>query len=353
MPASESFLPDLCSVQTAFVLVLTSLVLALVLTLADFSPELGFWPDLGLRAFFIVWIALPSAVLLCGLRGRLARLGPAREGLAAFALVQCVALAVVAASRSGFLVYQNEFPWSREAWVFGLRILAASSLVTAAWLRYQYMQSRWRLQSRAELSARLDALQARMQPHFLFNSLNAIAGLVRVDPATAEELVLDMADVLRAVLRKNAPLVPLSEEIDLVRRYLRIEQQRLRERLVVDWDVAEAQGHALIPPLSLQPLVENAIRHGIEKLAEGGRVGISARRRRKGLVLTVTNTLPEAEANRPLPGNREAVANLRARLEACFEDRAQLFVSHADGCYQARIVMPFRTQAHENPDRRR
>jgi two-component system sensor histidine kinase AlgZ len=351
MNPSESFLPDFCSLQTTFVLVVSSLLLAFVLTLADFSPDYGFWSDLGLRAFFIIWIVLLSGAVLCRLRSRLARLGPVRSGIATFAVVQGVAVAVAAVARSGLAGIDLGLPAVRDSAGFGLRVLAASSLVTAAWLRYQYVQSRWRLQSRAEVSARLDALQARMQPHFLFNSLNAIAGLVRQDPAKAEELVLDMADVLRAILRKDAKLVPLVEEIELTRQYLRIEQQRLGERLTVAWNLEQAPTDALIPPLCLQPLVENALRHGIEKLAEGGRVAISGRLTRKGLVLTVGNTLPEAESRLARPGNREAVDNLRARLEACFQDRARLYTSVVDGCYLARIVMPYQVRSHESSDR--
>lgn len=349
MNPTESFLPDFCSLPTAFLLVVSSLLLAFVLTLADFKPEYGFWSDLGQRAFFIIWIVLPGGAILCALRKRLSGLTPGRVGLAAFAVVQGVALAVAAVVQSGALGYG--LPARQEPAEFMLRVLAVSSLVTAAWLRYQYAQSRWRMQSRAELSARLEALQARMQPHFLFNSLNTVAGLIREDPARAEELVLDLADVFRAVLKKEAKLVPLAEEIGLTRQYLHIEQQRLGERLAVSWDLEQAPLDALLPPLSLQPLVENAIRHGIEKLAEGGRVAVSGRLTRKGLVLTVSNTLPEAESRLARPGNREAVANLRARLEACFQDRARLYTSLADGCYQARIVMPYQVRPHEDSAR--
>ena len=351
MTSPDSILPDFCSVQTTLVLLLTSLALALVLTLADFSPEYGFWADLGLRALFIVWVALPGAALLCLLRGRLARLGPAWSGLVTFAVIQVVALTAALTVRGWFSESDFGLPFSRDSLMFALRVVATSSLVTAAWLRYQYVQSRWRMQSRAEALARYDALQARMQPHFLFNSLNAIAGLVRDDPARAEELVLDMADVLRAILRGHARQVPLAEEIALTRQYLRIEQQRLGDRLEVVWDVAGAPPDALIPPLSLQPLVENALRHGIERLERGGRIGITARRLRKDVVLTVTNTLPDAGARLGPAGNGEAVANLRARLEACFGARARLYVSLADGRYQARIAMPYERSARENPDR--
>lgn len=351
MKPSESFLPDFCSLPTAFVLVIASLLLAFVLTLADFSPDYDFWTDLGLRGFFIVWIILLSGAVLCGFRSRLVRLDAAWGGIAAFGVVQAVTMLVAAFTQSGFARFGYDMPSGQNPAIFYLRILAVSSLITAAWLRYLYVQSRWRLQIKAEGLARLDALQARMQPHFLFNSLNTVASLIAKDPATAEELLLDFAEVFRAILKKEAKLVPLAEEIGLTRQYLNIEQQRLGSRLEITWDMETAPRDALIPPLSLQPLAENAIRHGIERSLSGGKIDLSGRLTRQSLVLTVSNTLPDTEIRRSRPGAREAMANLRARLDACFPDQARLYTSLADGRYQTRIVIPYVTHGHENTDR--
>jgi two-component system sensor histidine kinase AlgZ len=350
MKPPESFLPNFCSLPNAFMLVLSSLLLAFVLTLADFSPGHGFWSDLGLRSFFIIWVALPSGAVLCGLQSRLARFGAVGGGIAVFCVVQTVTMTVAVVAQTCLAGIGYGLPGAESAALANLRILAVSSLVTAAWLRYQYIQACLRLQSRAEVSARLDALQARMQPHFLFNTLNTIAGLIRESPAAAEELLLDMAEVLRAILKKDDRMVPLSEEVGLTRQYLHIEQQRLGERLNVAWDLERVPQDALIPPLSLQPLVENAIRHGIDTSPEGGRVGISGRFTRKGLVLTVSNTVPEAAARRARPGARQALSNLRARLDACFHGRGRLYMSMADGRYQARIVIPYLAHGHESTD---
>jgi two-component system sensor histidine kinase AlgZ len=351
MKPSESFLPDFCSLPTAFVLVMASLLLAFVLTLADFSSDYDFWTDLGLRGFFIVWIVLLSGAVLCGFRKRLAQIDALWSGLAAFGVVQAVTLLIAAFTQSGFAHLGYDLPSGQAPALFYLRILAVSSLITAAWLHYLYVQSRWRLQIKAEGLARLDALQARMQPHFLFNSLNTVASLIAKDPAAAEELLLDFAEVFRAILKKDAKLVSLAEEIGLARQYLNIEQQRLGSRLDIIWDVDEAPRDALIPPLSLQPLAENAIRHGIERSLSGGKVEIRGRLTRQGLVLTVSNTLPDTDIQRSRPGAREAMANLRARLDACFPDQARLYTSLADGRYQTRIVIPYVTHRHENTDR--
>ncbi len=351
MKPTESFLPNFCSLTTAFVLVMASLLLAFVLTLADFSPDYDFFTDLGLRAFFIAWIALLSGAILCGLRRRLAGLGAIRGGVAAFATVQAVALSVAALAQGGLARLGYGLPSGQDAAGFYARILAISALVTLAWLRYQYVQSRWHWQIRAETLARLDALQARMQPHFLFNSLNTVASLISKDPATAEEVLLDFAEVFRAILKKGSKLVPLDEEIALTRQYLSIERHRLGSRLEIAWNLEQAPGDALIPPLSLQPLVENAIRHGIEPALGGGRLEIHGRLARDRLVLSIRNTLPEEDACLSRPGNREAVANLRARLEGCFPERARLYTSLADGHYQVRLVIPYLARDHESPHR--
>lgn len=344
MKSSESFLPDFCSLETAFVLILSSLLLAFVLTLADFSPVYGFWSDFGLRAFFIIWIVLSSGVVLCAVRNRLLRLAPVRAGIATFWVVQTVALLVIAVVQGYFAQLGYGRPPQSDFVSFSLRVLAVSSVVTIAWLRYQYVQSCWQMQSRAEVLARLDALQARMHPHFLFNSLNTVAALIRENPPMAEELLLDIAEVFRAILRKDAQLVPLADEVSLARQYLRIEHQRLGQRLHVAWDLMGVPEDALIPPLSLQPLLENAIRHGIEISPEGGVVEIGGRIDRKSITLTIHNPLPKHTGPNPRAGNRQAVVNLRARLEACFGDRGRLDIRRADGRYQARITIPYLTE---------
>jgi len=351
--AAESFLPDFCSLSTALTLVISSELLAFVLTLADSSSDYGFWSDLGLRSLFIVWIALTSGAVLCGARPWLIRLGAMGSGVAAFSVIQAATLLMAWLAREGPFNPAPAASFASLGSVYYLKILGVSGLVTAAWLRYHYIQAQWRLQIRAEGEARLDALQARMRPHFLFNSFNTIASLARKDPIMAEELLLDLAELFRAVLKKEAKWVTLKDEVSLTCQYLNIERQRLGERLGVDWRLNDAPEDALIPPLSLQPLVENAIYYGIEPSQDGGNVEIAGQLTKRRLVITVKNTLPETGAQRSRQGSRQALANLRARLEACFPGEAQLFTSMADNCYQVRIVFPYLPKGHENPDRRR
>jgi two-component system sensor histidine kinase AlgZ len=348
----ESFLPDFCSLSTALTLVVSSELLAFVLTLADSSPEYGFWSDLGLRSLFIVWIALSSGFLLCGIRPWLFRLDALWSGIATFSVIQAATLLMTWLARAGPLNPGPAVSFENFDGVEYLKILGVSGLVTAAWLRYLYIQSRWRQQIRAEGEARLDALQARMRPHFLFNSLNTIASLTRNDPKMAEELLLDLAELFRAVLRKEAKWVTLKDEVGLTCQYLNIERQRLGERLRVTWLLKNTPEDALIPPLSIQPLVENAIYHGVEPSQSGGAIEIGGQLTKHQLVLTVKNTLPQADARRSRRGTRVALANLRARLEACFPGEARLLTSVVDNCYQVRMVFPYRPKHHENPDRR-
>ncbi|MGX2039421.1 sensor histidine kinase [Methylocaldum sp. MU1018] len=351
--AVDSFLPDFCSLSTALTLIASAELLAFVLTLADASSDYGFWSDLGLRSLFIAWIALTSGVVLCGIRPQLDRLDALWSGVATFSVIQATTLLIAWLAHEGLPDPAYSPSPENADGIHYLKILGVSGLVTAAWLRYLYVQSRWRLQIRAEGEARLDALQARMRPHFLFNSLNTIASLTRNDPKMAEELLLDLAELFRAVLKKEAKWVTLKDEVDLTRQYLNIERQRLGERLRIGWHLQGMPKDALIPPLSIQPLVENAIYHGIEPSQDGGDIEIGGRLTKRRLIVTVKNTLPEADALRSRQGTRVALANLRARLETCFPGEARLLTSVVDNCYQVRIVFPYLPKSHENPDRRR
>lgn len=351
--AADSFLPDFCSLQTALTLVVSSESLAFVLTLADSSPDYGFWSDLGLRSLFIIWIMLSSGVILCGIRPWLVRLDAVWGGIATFSVIQAATLLMTWLAHDGPLNPGHAVSFAHLDGIHYLKILGVSGLVTAAWLRYLYIQSRWHQQIRAEGEARLDALQARMRPHFLFNSLNTIASLTRNNPKMAEELLLDLAELFRAVLRKEAKWVKLKDEVGLTCQYLNIERQRLGERLRVDWRLRGAPEDALVPPLSIQPLVENAIYHGIEPSQAGGKITIDGQLTKRHLVLTVKNTLPEMDTRRSRRGTQLALANLRARLEACFPGEARLLTSVVDNCYQVRMIFPCLRKHYENPDRRR
>lgn len=193
----------------------------------------------------------------------------------------------------------------------------------------------------------LTALQARIQPHFLFNSMNTIASLIAVNPDQAEEAVLDLSELFRASLRTVDQLIPLNQELDLCQRYLAIEALRLGDRLTLEWAIEPGLEAQAIPPLSLQPLVENAIYHGIQPRPDGGTVRIEAQSRGDFVYLMVQNPIPD-QNDRQHEGNRMALANIRLRLQALFGAPAVLKQSHHNDIYTVTLRLP-RQSANSQP----
>ena len=189
--------------------------------------------------------------------------------------------------------------------------------------------------------ARLLALTARIRPHFLFNSLNGVLGILRSDPRRAEAALEELADLFRALMRENRDLVPLADEVALCERYLALEHLRLGPRLSVRWDCAPDVGTAQVPPLFLQPLVENAVYHGIEPGAGPGEVAIAIRRHGPELRIEIVNPLQGGHSHPG--GNRMAVDNIRERLMLFFDLEAGLETEQADGLHRVRIRLPYRT----------
>lgn len=323
MRGETGFLPNFCGARAVFLLMLAAELLALALALA--RGEYGdFWIDLALISLFVQWTALMIAAVLCLLRRILARLAAPQAAALSFVLALAVTLTVSLA----VMALGESTGWSLvskgRAHSFLLRNNAIAAIVALIALRYFYVQHQWRLNVAAEARAREQALTARIRPHFLFNSLNTIASLAHDRPQDAEAAVLDLADLFRAALH-GRERIPLSEEIDLARGYLRIEGLRLGPRLSVDWRITEdVPMDAPVPALIIQPLVENAVRHGIEPRTDGGTVGVSISRNDDWLSIAVSNPLPPAGAA-VAEGNRMAQDNIRQRLmlagggSDCFE----------------------------------
>lgn len=202
-----------------------------------------------------------------------------------------------------------------------------------------YFNLRARALSPAVTEARLQALQARIRPHFLFNSLNAVLSLVRSDPRRAERALENMADLFRALMANADHLVPLEDEVALTRAYLELEQLRLGHRLQVVWYIDKMPGDALIPPLVIQPLVENAVYHGIEPQPDGGKISLNIYCSADKVHIIVRNPL-STEASRH-KGNRIALANIRERLLLHFDLDAQLKLEPMGAVYQVNIVIPY------------
>ena len=282
------------------------------------------------RVAFLSGAALPGTlawlIVACSLKTLLARL-PARGqhafgmGLGAIAGAFGCALAAL-----GQLV-PGPAPWLASA-VTGA--LLAAALVLALVLRA-------RGRTPADTAARLAELQARIRPHFLFNTLNSAVALVREDPARAEAILEDLGDLFRHALAERGEAVTLADEIGLARRYLAIEQVRFGDRLQVEWALDPRADAARVPPLVLQPLVENAVKHGVEPSPGGAQVRISTQRRGSTVVVKVTNTVPAGQGR---GGNGVAQANVRDRLRLLHDVQAQFQTALKDGVYQVRMEVP-------------
>jgi two-component system sensor histidine kinase AlgZ len=187
--------------------------------------------------------------------------------------------------------------------------------------------------------ARLQALQARIRPHFLFNCINTVLSMVRADPRRAETALEDMSDLFRMAMAHDDELVPLKHEAELARRYLGLEQLRLGERLRVNWHMGELPADAMVPPLILQPLLENAVYHGIEPLAEGGEIDIRLELKGSDIRLEIRN--PRSEPVKRHVGNKLALNNIRERLNLLFDIEAQYTVESGQDYYRVKITMPY------------
>ncbi|EKF75461.1 two-component system sensor protein, alginate biosynthesis [Alcanivorax hongdengensis A-11-3] len=336
----DSFLPDLCSTRAVLVVVVVAELMALVVCLVATYYRAFSLQQLATTSLFVQWVGLTSAALVCQLRPRLDRLPQAWAACAVVVLVviDTLLFSVLARLILGWVFNDvgEIYPlWDQDILVNGLIAAIIAGLV----MRYFYVQEQLRQKGQAELQARIQALQSRIRPHFLFNSMNIIASLIAVDPDAAEQVVEDLSVLFRASLKNSGNEVTLAEELELCRRYIHIEQLRMGDRLQVDWQVEVDAENVLIPLLTLQPLLENAIYHGIQPLAAGGLVVIRACAEDGMLSLTVRNPKPEV-GGQSHNGNRMALENIQHRLEALYGDRVVVDSRPAKEQYEIEIRYP-------------
>ncbi len=349
-PLTDSFLPDFCGTRMVFVVVIAAELLAVTLCLARLPAAENPWLGLALYSLFIQWCALGCTAVLCLGRARLNRLND--KSAAGLAYLLCL-LTCYLISEITWLIFQRWLGFtgifSSTHGMFLAQSMGISAITTALGLRYFYVQHQLRLRIRSEGEARYQALQSRIRPHFLFNCMNTIASLIRRDPRKAEQAVEDLADLFRAALEDGRQYCTLREEVDLCKRYLNIEQQRLGNRLAVSWDIAALPDDLTLPALCLQPLVENAIHHGIENLPTGGTITIRGERRTLYASIIVENPLP-ANGSAPASGHRLAQDNIRQRLASLHDLSDPLKVSAEHGRYRVTLTIPY---DHEDTDSRR
>jgi two-component system sensor histidine kinase AlgZ len=346
-PVPSSFLPDFCGSRMVFVVVLLAELLAVVLTLA--SPD-GFGPplvSLSVNSLLVQCVCLVCVGALCLLQSRVRDLPDMSAAVLSYLTTLVISGVMIEVSWQAFPIFWRGIdPLVSDHFGFLVRGLGVSAIAWALALRYFYVRHQWRRRIESEADARFQALQSRIRPHFLFNCMNTIASLTRGTPRLAEEAVEDLADLFRASLADARQAGSLAEELDLCRRYLRIEKHRLGDRLAVEWLGIDAAGDLRLPALTLQPLLENAIYHGIEPLPGGGTIRIECSREGDTVRIVISN--PRSSKNDAHAGNRLAQENVAQRLEAFFGRAGLIEVAESRDAYRVTVILP---GTHENPDR--
>ena len=341
---AQAYLPDFCAATTVFVVVLIAELIAILLTLAAHRPQGLFLVELARVSLFVQWLALLSCGVMCMFRSRLESAGSTRAFVLSFLMLELVCLVLAEVSYQLSQAFPYFVAINDTHLQFIVRTFAISSIVIALAMRYLYVSSEWRRSIVLEAQARISALQALIRPHFLFNSMNTIASLTRTDPRQAEEAVEDLSDLLRANLGSSGDRTSLKEELEVAAIYQRIEKLRLGDRLSVRWDVSDLPMRAQIPSLTIQPLLENAIYHGIELLPDGGEVHVAGKREDRFLEITISNPLAVGE-KRSKAGNQMALANIRQRFELAYGTRATVDVMADDSSYAVRLRFPHEAHA--------
>ncbi len=330
-------LPNFCHLGTSLRVIVAVETGALFAAIADATTLLDGLARFSERSALIQPALLLTLLALCLVSPIVRKLGhPA--GILAI-VVPGIVVPTLSAGVIGNLLPGANLPTIAQTLIFSAFIAAILA---------GYFHLRGKALSPAVTEARLQALQARIRPHFLFNSLNAVLSLVRTDPRRAEHALEDLSELFRALMRENRDLVPLQDEIDLTKAYLGLEQLRLGDRLSVDWHIDKMPSDALIPPLVIQPLVENAVYHGIEPQREPGQISLNIYRSGDTVHIVIRN--PYAESGSHHAGNKLALGNIRERLALHFDLDATLKSELMGAVYQVHISLPFtRAPKHRNP----
>ncbi len=328
----SNLLPNFRNLGTVLRIVLLVNAIALFVELTQATSIAGLLQQLLYGSALLQPALLTSLLVLYALNQLFARVGYWQS---VAAIVSIIALVTVGLDLMGGELFASQNDIGSFRYV---RHLLESTIVTLLLLSY----FRWRALalSPAKHEARLQALQARIRPHFLFNSINAVLGIVRADPKRAEIALEDMADLFRMAMNEPHELVKLGQEIQLARQYLALEQLRMGRRLQVQWHTENMPGDALIPPLVLQPLLENAVYHGIEPMTEGGIIEVRIYREGKELHLQVSNPV-SVSAPPNTNGNKMALSNIRERLSLLFDVEADYRVERGADYYRVHILIPY------------
>ncbi|MDM8569470.1 histidine kinase [Thiotrichales bacterium HSG1] len=290
--------------------------------------------DLAMTSLFVQWISLLSMIALCGVQRILHN--NITVGVVSYFTILLITYLV------------SEFMWwisysflgidsTSQYQLFLSRNLLVSAIISAIILRYFYIQYQWKNKTKALTAIQIQALQARIRPHFLFNSMNTIASLIRFQPDKAEQVVEDFADLFRASLT-NSKQTTLQKELILCKQYVNIEKLRFSNRLQIIWDIDKVPQDACLPPLSLQPLLENAIYHGIQPLEKGGIINIIGYLQDKYITITIINPI---SSKLQKYGNNIAQKNIQQRLQFFYSSPAKLTILQSQNTYKVSLYFPY------------
>jgi two-component system, LytTR family, sensor histidine kinase AlgZ len=331
------FIPDLCRGRGLLGLLVIAGLLAVLLTLVHSGIsafDFLFFGNIALEIFFI---ALLSAVFLCHGRRFLIHLTLRQTALINYSLV-LLAAAICAALVELWSNYLLNAVW-RIDYLLIINTVLIAAIPAGAILRLFYLQHQLRQQQSASQQARIEALQSKIRPHFLFNSMNSLASLIRIDPDKAEQTLENLCDLFRYALKNGSEGVSLQLEVDSCKKYLQIEKLRLAERLKYDWEIEVDLTNILLPALMLQPLIENAVFHGIQPAQNGGYLKVRIYRDGDWVCIDIVNSLGANTGQRfkKPAGHNIAINNLRHRLDAFYSHHAELQETVKQNHYHTRM----------------
>ncbi len=338
------FLPNLCRGDMLINVVVIAQLLALVITLVTRRISLNIFQDLLLISLFIQWIALSSAGAVCALRRFLNQL-PKLYALGSTYILLLLITALISEAAVWLLWAMDQVPSPRPSWYgyFHVQNFSISIVVNALALRYLLGVHELQQRTASEERAKMQALKSRIRPHFVFNSLNIIASLTRSSPSKAEHAIEDMADLFRMMLTESENLVPVHKEVEVAQKYIAMEQLRLDNRLTVNWDIGKFPRKAIMPVLTLQPLLENAIRFGVEPIPEGGVIDVRLWEQDESINISISNPLPKKrKLGRGETTEGQALDDISRRLQTHYGEDATLSKEQDDTRFVVSVVLPIR-----------
>jgi two-component system sensor histidine kinase AlgZ len=327
--------PSFCDWRLLFAVVVMTEVSVVLIGMGE--SGLPSWQWLIRGSIYAQWLALFCASGICVTSAWTNRLSArsAWIGNWIIAVLLSGAFSYAAWLAAGVLSIRG----SGSAAMFVFKSMFSVALIAVVFFRYLLIRRKWRSELMAQSEARVQALQARIRPHFLFNSLNTIANLIQKDAANAEVAILDLADIFRGSMRRADQPISLFEELQLARQYLDMEQRRLGDRLEIDWRVDELAPNASVLPLMLQPLLENSVGHGVQSHPEGGKIVVYGRTEGDQIVITISN--PIAAPGSESSGHGMALKNIRERLQLAFGSQASLLTSQDKEHFYTILTLPY------------